>query len=153
MRVGWRGAAPPVSRLATIECTSVWGRLTKSTSSVHILDQRTRGNKHDARIFIDINRDSDADGTASGSDAAATGVTVTVELRDSVNALIGRYSGTTNSGGIFRSNWIRNLGADTYRAEVVDLAHATFNWNQLLTPNDDDEDGDGLPDDSFTIPA
>ncbi len=126
------------------------------------IDQRIRGNKHDARIFVDVNRDSDADGMASGSDDAATGVAVTIDLREAGmdgifetmdDIVVGMFSGLTDSAGIYDSNWIRDLAPGTYRAEVIDLAHATFNWNQLLTPNDDDEDGDGLPDDIFAILA
>ena len=99
---------------------------------------------------------------ASGSDDAATGVAVTIDLREAGmdgifetadDIVVGMFSGLTDSAGIYDSNWIRDLAPGTYRAEVIDLAHATFNWNQLLTPNTGDEDEDGLPDDIFTIPA
>jgi hypothetical protein len=111
---------------------------------------------------VDVNRDSDADGMASGTDSGAADVTVTVDLREAGpdrlfetadDRVVGTFSGLTDSAGIFSSGWLRNLGSGTYRAEVVDLAHATFNWNQLLSSNDDDEDNDGLPDEIFSIPA
>ena len=47
---------------------------------------------------------------------------------------------------------VDHLGPIRPGAEIPN-AHATLNWNQLLTLNDDDDDGDGLPDDIFAILA
>ena len=114
---------------------------------------KTRGKSTDYRIEIDVNRDSNEDALAGSSDAPASEVLVTVELRDDSGSLVDTYTGMTDSNGVFRSNWIRGLDAGTYRAEVVDMVHATFDWNHFLDPTllDNDYDDDGLPDDQLII--
>ena len=116
-------------------------------------NSKRRGKHTDYRVVVDVNRDSDADGAASSVDGSAAGVSVTVELRDFSGNLIGTYTGTTGSDGVFRSDWIRGLSSGSYTAEVIDLAHATFTWNPLLDPtaNDLDNDVDGLPDDVLVV--
>ena len=116
-------------------------------------DSKRRGKHTDYRVVIDVNRDSDADGAASTIDASAPGVSVTVELRDVSGNLVGTYTGTTGSDGVFRSNWIQGLSSGSYTAEVVDMAHASFAWNPLLDPtaNDLDTDGDGLPEEILVV--
>jgi hypothetical protein len=130
-----------------------------SATDIYVWDigftTKNRGKNTDLRILVDINRDSNADGLASSIDASAAGVLVTVDLYNSSGSLVGTYTGTTNSQGVFQTNWIKGLANDTYTAEVIDLAHATFEWDpfNFLDPtfNDNDADGDGLPDDLFML--
>jgi PKD repeat protein/subtilisin-like proprotein convertase family protein len=116
-------------------------------------ESASRGKHLDYRIVVDVHRDYDADGSAGLGDVTAADVFVTVQLRSAGGSLIGTYSGYTDSSGSFRSGWIRGLSSGDYRAEVVDMVHASYSWNQLLdpTPNDDDYDGDGLPDDLLIV--
>ncbi len=117
-------------------------------------ETRNRGKHADVRFSIDVNQDSNFDGLASSSDAAAVNALVTVELYDSTGAPVGTYTGTTDSNGIFRTDWIRGLDSDTYTAEVVDLVLTDFDWTQWLGLGgftNDDADGDGLPDELFAI--
>lgn len=111
-------------------------------------DTRQRGrNKIDHRIVIDIREDEN--GIAEASDVGIGGVLVTVELRNSGGGLVGTYSGTTDSNGLFYSEWIRDLAPGDYRAEVTDLVLAGYDWDLLgLDPTffDDDDDGDEKPD-------
>ena len=118
---------------------------------------RNRGKHTDVRFTIDVNQDSNFDGMASSSDSAAANALVTIALYDSSGSGIpvGTYTGSTDSGGIFRTNWIRGLESGAYTAEVADVALDGFDWNQLLGLDGlfhDDEDGNGLPDELFTIP-
>jgi PKD repeat protein len=128
-----------------------------SATDIYVWDidfsTKRRGKHTDLRIFVDINSDSNADGLASSIDASAAGVLVTVELYNSNGDYVDTYTGTTDSSGVFQTSWIKGLASDTYTAEIVDLVHDTYDWNQLLDPNGDDEDavGDGLPDDVFTL--
>ena len=120
-------------------------------------DSRLRGkggSKHDERIFVTVRRDSDADGVAEGSDAVVAGANVTVEVRNSTGSLVGTLSGITNTAGLFTSSYLMDLPDGTYTVEVVALSHATYVWNGDLDPtaNDGDADGDGLPDETHTIP-
>jgi probable HAF family extracellular repeat protein len=119
-------------------------------------ETRNRGKHTDVFFTIDVNQDSNFDGLASSSDNGAAGALVTFELYDSSGVSVGTYTGTTDSEGILRTDWIRGLESGDYFAEVVDLALAGFDWNQLLGFGlgglfNDDADGDGLPDELFTI--
>ena len=55
------------------------------------------------------------------------------------------FTGTTDSNGIFRTSWIRNLSSGNHYAEAADLAFANHDWDQDLGWSED-YDGDGLPD-------
>jgi hypothetical protein len=128
-----------------------------SATDIYVWDigqaNRRRGNKTDLRIEVDVNRDSNADGLSASSDAGVAQVAVTVQLRNSAGNLIGTYSGLTDENGVFRTNWISGLSAGEYTAEVIDLAHASLDWNHLLDLgfDDEDRDGDGLPDDVLAL--
>jgi streptogramin lyase len=98
-----------------------------------------RGGK-DYRAVFEIRSDSDADGQASADDDTAAGVFVTVEFAGVT------YTGTTDSNGIFRTDWIRNLSSGDHYANAVDLVLAGFVWNPLDLDLEDDSDGDGKPD-------
>lgn len=111
-------------------------------------DTRTRGrNNTDHRIVIDVRHDDNGD---ASDDVGIGGVQVTVELRDSSGSLVGTYTGTSDTNGFFYSDWIKGLTAgETYRAEVTDMALAGYDWDLLgFDPTflDEDEDGDGKPD-------
>ena len=60
----------------------------------------------------------------------------------------------TNGEGTVRTDYINNLADDTYRGEVTNLIHTTFDWNKTLDPtvNDTDVDTDDLPDEEHPIP-
>jgi hypothetical protein len=119
-------------------------------------ETRNRGKHTDVQFIIDVNQDSNFDGLASSSDTAAAGALVTVKLYDSSGASVGTYTGNTSSDGILRTDWIRGLDSDTYTAEVIDVALTGFDWTQLAGFGlgglfNDDADGDGLPDELFTL--
>lgn len=114
-------------------------------------DMKSRGKSIDYQIIIDVHRDSDANGLASSNDSGIAGVMVTVELRNPNGSLFGIYSGLTDAQGIFRSSWIRGLSNGNYRAEVVDMALASYYWNHALDPFGKDADNDGLPDDVLIV--
>lgn len=117
-------------------------------------ETRQRGrNNTDHRIVVDIRHDDN--GIAEASDVGIGGAQVTVELRDSDGSLVGTYTGTTDSNGLFYSIWIKDLSPSaTYRAEVTDLVLAGYDWDLLgLDPTflDDDEDDDGKPDQLLSV--
>ena len=94
----------------------------------------------DWRGVFEIRSDSDADGQGSSSDDTAAGVSVTVVFTGQT------YSGTTDSNGIFRTGWIRNLRSGSYYANAVDLVLTGYTWNALDLDLEDDSDNDGNPD-------
>lgn len=117
-------------------------------------DIRNRGKHTDVSFTINVNQDSNFDGMANSSDAAAAGALVTIELFSSGGVSVGTYTGATDWQGILQTDWIRGLDKDVYTAEVIDVALAGFDWTQLPGLNgifNDDADGDGLPDELFTI--
>ena len=93
-----------------------------------------RGNK-DWRAVFEIH---------SESGGPVAGVSVVVNFAGQ------EYSGTTDSDGVFRTSWIRNLDSGTNYANAVDLVLTNFVWDPLLDM-EDDTDGDGDPDDVLVI--
>jgi hypothetical protein len=94
-----------------------------------------RGNK-DWRAVFEIH--SDQGGPAAG-------VAITVEFNGQI------YQGTTDSDGVFRTSWIKNLGSGEHYAEVVDLVLADYFWDPLAMDLENDSDGDGYPDDVLSL--
>ena len=60
------------------------------------------------------------------------------------------YEGETDSDGQFRTPWQSNLASGSYTAEVADLALLGYDWSKEYD-NEDDSDGNSLPDDTLTI--
>ena len=118
-------------------------------------ENRTHGNKQDARIDVVVRNDSNTDGLPGSSDAVVAGAKVTIELFTAAGALVGSDSGQTDSSGNFTSDWFKNLAAGTYVAEVLAVEKDGYRWNKSLdaTGNDSDLNGNGLPDQQFSIPS
>lgn len=103
-----------------------------------VFETRQRGRKNtDHRLVIDVLQD-DGNGIADAGDFGIGGVYVVVELFDSNDNLVTTLDGYTDSNGVFRSDWIRNLDTGDYRADVVDLALAGFTWDPFLDLEDDE---------------
>jgi hypothetical protein len=45
----------------------------------------------------------------------------------------------TDSNGVFRTDWFRNLSSGSYSANVVDLALTGYVWHSQLDLEDDDD--------------
>jgi len=126
-----------------------------SPSDMYVWDigfeSRTKGNKHDERVRVSIRRDSNANGLTESADAPVSGATVKVVINGPKG---GTFTGTSDSNGVFITNWLTNVPNGTYIAEVISLAHSTHVWKGTLDPTteDGDADGDGLPDQVHVIP-
>ncbi|MBC8355142.1 MAG: hypothetical protein H8E66_24465 [Planctomycetes bacterium] len=103
-----------------------------------------RGGK-DWRAVFEIRNDSNADGLAGSDDSVRAGVTVTVNFAGQT------FTGVTDSNGIFRTSWLRNLGSGNHYANAVDLVLAGYFWDPLDLDDEDDSDGDGKPDDLLVL--
>jgi PKD repeat protein len=116
-------------------------------------ENRTRGNKQDARVDVVVRSDSNTDGQPGSSDAVVAGAKVTVQLFTVTGALVGTDSGKTDADGIFTSSWFNSLPAGTYVAEVLAVEDDSFRWNKSLdsSANISDIDGDNLPDQQFNV--
>jgi len=120
---------------------------TASTNTLYVYDIRfesKRGNK-DWRAVFEIRSDSDEDGEGTAADEVAAGVWIQVEFDGVI------YEGATDADGVFRTNWIKDLGSGDYEAEVVDLVLADFDWNPLTLDLEGDSDDDGKPDDLLSL--
>ena len=103
-----------------------------------VFESRTRGKggaQHSERVTVTIHRDSDADGVAEATDAAAKNVQVMIELSDFVG-IVDSAAGTTNGEGVFRSGSFGPLGDSSYMATVTVLGLDALNWNQALDAPD-----------------
>lgn len=103
-----------------------------------------RGGK-DWRAVFEIRSDSDGDGLGTANDDPAVGVAVTVTFAGQT------YTGVTDSNGVFRTNWIKNLSSGDYYANAVDLALDGYTWSPFYLNLEDDSDGDDLPDDLLVV--
>ena len=114
-----------------------------NANALYVFDIRfesKRGGK-DWRAIFEIRSDSNADGQGGAADNVAAGVTIDV-------VFAGRtYTGTTDSDGVFRTSWIKNLSSGDHYANAVDLVLAGYSWDPLTMDLEDDSDGDGKPDD------
>ena len=106
---------------------------------IYVFDIRfdsKRGGK-DWRAVIEV-RDVD--------DNAVQGVTLKVDFAGTT------YNLETDSSGIARTDWERNLASGDYYANAYDLALAGYSWDPFSIPfEEDDSDGDGKPDDVLTV--
>lgn len=111
-----------------------------SETPIYVYDIRFEsGSRSRTRAVFEIRSDSNGDNRGNSADTPVSGVTITVEFAGQ------RYSGTTDSNGIFRTDWLRNVSRGSY-AEVVDFVLEGFYWDPLLLDLEDDTDGDGRPD-------
>lgn len=113
-----------------------------TATPLYVYDIRFESRKGgmDWRAVFEIRSDSNGDGQGGTADDTAAGVMISVEFAGIT------YTGTTDSNGVFRTNW-RRLSGSSHYAEVVDLALADYFWDSLSNLNlEDDSDGDGLPD-------
>ena len=106
----------------------------------------SKANKgRDWRAVIQIHSDSDGDGVAEENDEVAPGATITVEFAGQT------YSGVTDSDGVFRTSWIKDLGSGDHYAEALDLVLANYFWDSLTLDLEDDSDLDGYPDEVLSL--
>jgi hypothetical protein len=103
-----------------------------------------RGGK-DWRAVFEIRSDSNGDGLGTELDDPCAGVSARVEFAGE------EYVGTTDSEGLFRTSWWKNLPSGDHLAEVVDLALDGFVWDPLALDLEGDSDGDGNPDQVLPI--
>ena len=88
---------------------------------------------------------SDANGDGPGNDQPLAGVAVTIEFAGQ------SFTRTTNSSGEVRTDWIRDLAAGSYYANVAAAALAEYDWDPLVIDVEDDSDGDGKPDQLLVV--
>ncbi len=109
-----------------------------------------RGKKDVDWVRATVSRDSTNRGVADMEDAKVSNAIVTFNIIEQVGqdySTIRTVSGTTNSEGVFEK-WINPLGNGLYAAEVVNMTHDTYAWNQVLDPvvgNDTDTNGNDFP--------
>lgn len=105
-----------------------------------------RGNK-DWRAVFEIRIDSNANGIGDEDDAAASGATIDATFAGPLFE-----DGTTDSNGVYRTPWSRDLEGGLHYANVLDLALAGFTWDLGLSLlQEDDSDMDSKPDGSLNV--
>ena len=107
--------------------------------SIYVADIRfesKRGNK-DWRAVIEVRSETD--------DSPVAGVSLAVDFAGTTHTLI------TDSDGIARTSWNRNLASGDYHTNVYDIVLAGFDWSPFVFDLEDDSDGDGKPDDVLVI--
>lgn len=96
------------------------------------------------QAVFQIRADADGNGVG-GNDTAGAGVAITVNFAGQT------FSGTTDSNGVFTTDWVKKLQTGTnYYANVVDMALSGYIWDRLLDL-EDDSDGDGDPDNTLNF--
>ena len=124
---------------ATNSATAMIDVSEAGANALYVYDIRfesKRGNK-DWRAVFEIHTDS--------GDLAA-GVMIEVTFAGTT------YTGTTDSDGVFRTSWIKDLSSGDHYANAVDLVLAGYSWDPLSTLHlEDDSDGDGKPDDLLSL--
>jgi hypothetical protein len=116
-----------------------------SETALYVYDIRFEMNPTRAgtyRAVFEIHADVDDDG--AGNDSGAAGVAISADFGGKT------YSGTTDSEGVFYTNWVKLKSGRTYFANVVDLVMANYIWDRLMDL-EDDSDGDGRPDDVLAV--
>ncbi|EMB15630.1 subtilisin [Rhodopirellula europaea 6C] len=105
---------------------------------VSSIDFESRRRGRDWRSVVQIRSAQD--------DSVLTGVTVTVIFAGEA------FQGTTDSNGLFRTGWIRNLSSETHFADVTDLALANYAWDPLSLDTEEDNGGLlGFPDGTLDL--
>jgi hypothetical protein len=113
-------------------------------TAIYVYDIRFEsraGGKFWQAVF-EIRSDSNGDGQGDETDNAAVGAQITVEFAGQT------YTGYTDAGGVFRTDWTKNAASGDY-AEVVDLVLTDHYWDPLAMDLENDSDGDGKPDDQI----
>ena len=81
------------------------------------------------------------DGGRGNEDSGIGGVAIEVEFAGQI------FTGTTDSNGIFTTDWVKRLSSGVdYEANVLNLALASYFWEMDWDMGDNDDDGDGKPD-------
>ena len=128
------------SNLATVSITV---SPPSTSDAIYVYDIRfesKRGNK-DWRAVFEIRSDSNGNGAGDAADSPIAGVQVEVTFAGNT------YKGVTDSNGIFRTSWIKNLSSGNYYANAVDLALKGYQWDPLTIDLEDDSDEIFGPDD------
>jgi uncharacterized delta-60 repeat protein len=110
-----------------------------SDTAIYVYDIRFESKRRgkDWRAVVEI-RDED--------NAPVAGVTVKVDFAGTT------YTLTTDSNGIARTAWERNLASDDYYADAYDLALTGYVWDPFsIALEEDDSDGDGKPDELLMV--
>lgn len=109
-----------------------------SDTQIYIQDIRFDSRRHDKdwRAVVEVR---DVDGNA------VAGVMLKVDFNGTT------YNLTTDSNGIARTDWQRNLASGNYYADAYDLALADYFWTKFGLDMEDDSDFDLLPDDLLVV--
>jgi subtilisin-like proprotein convertase family protein len=130
------------------DTASVTVTVSPAVTALYVYDisfESQRSNR-DWQAVFEIRSDSNGDGQGDAEDQVAAGVTLTVEFAGKT------YTGTNDSDGIFRTDWIRNLKGGDYYANAVDLVLANYFWDPLaLMDLENDSDEDGYPDELLSL--
>ncbi len=92
-----------------------------------------RGNK-DWRAVFEIRSDSNLNGSADSGDDAIAGVAITVRFAGE------EFSGVTDSNGVFRTSWFRDLASGDYYANVDSLMASGYNWGLFDVSGEEDDE-------------
>lgn len=154
-RTPWRPGSPAAPRTSLTSTTSssrppLSQSRISSYSHAKAFDLRWLGLVTDLYITVDVNRDSDADGTAEAGDGLATDAGVEVLLihdtnnsgrfGDVVGAVADEYwvtTGTTNGKGQAKFKLAYAYDGD-YQVQMTNLTHDTLTWSSSLDADNPD---------------